>query len=61
MRTFAVVDEVCFPQMRASQARLANVIAIGDVLVAIDGKQILSKSYSDIISLLKSTSGKGGR
>lgn len=55
------MDEVCFPQMKTSQARLANVISIGDVLVGVDGKQVLSKDYTKIISTLKASSTKGGR
>mmetsp|Transcript_15438 Transcript_15438/g.22812 ORF Transcript_15438/g.22812 Transcript_15438/m.22812 type:complete len:157 (+) Transcript_15438:118-588(+) len=44
-----------------SQARLASIISIGDVITAIDGVQVLSKNYSEIVAMLKTASVNGGR
>ena len=47
--------------MKKSQARSANVISVGDIIVSIDGEDVLSKNYSTIISILKDSSKQGGR
>jgi len=60
-RVVDFVDEVCLPVMKTSQARLAGVISVGDVIIAVDDTPVLSKLYVDIVDLLKSSSEKGGR
>lgn len=46
---------------RKSQARLASIISIGDVITAIDGVQVLSMNYPEIVAMLKTSSVNGGR
>ena len=43
------------------QAKKSGQIEIGDVLVAIDGKNIMSKNYSEIVTMLKIPASDHGR
>jgi len=57
-----VVEFVNVNSTLPSQARLSRKIHLGDVITSIDGKNMLSKPYDDIIALLKNpTNNANGR
>ena len=56
-----VMDFVDLPSKKISQARASGKIKIGDIFTSVDGRNVTSKSYVDIVKILTESSNETGR